>query len=395
MTASVSKSIGTRARRKPAWMWGVPVVAVAALAGAACGERTTNAGRSTAVPVVAETAARRTVALQLRAVGNVETVETVSVRPQVGGELVGIHFREGTDVKAGEVLFTVDPRPYEAALHQAEANLARDEANARNARLEAQRGESLFEQGVLSREQHDALANSAEALDAAVGADRAAVEAARLNLDYCTIRSAIDGRAGSLLVQRGNVVKAIDGGPLVVLNRVDPVFVSFSLAERRLAEVKAAQAAGRLSVEAVVAGDDGHPLSGELTFLDNAVDRTTGTIRLKGTFRNPERRLWPGQFVDVRLSTGTRPDAVVVPSAAIQTGQSGPYVFVVGKDLTAESRPVVVGQEVDGSVIVDKGVEAGERVVTDGQIRLVPGAKVELKPPVTGAAPTPAAGGRP
>jgi multidrug efflux system membrane fusion protein len=368
---------------------------VAGVVSGACGGRSTNAARSSTVPVVAETAARRTVALQLRAVGNVETVETVTVRPQVGGELVGIHFREGTDVKAGDVLFTIDPRPYEAALHQAQANLARDQANARNARLEAERGESLFAQGILSREQHDALVNSAESQDAAVGADRAAVEAARLNLDYCTIRSPIDGRAGSLLVQRGNVVKAIDGGPLVVINRVDPVFVSFSLAERRLAEVKAAQAAGRLSVEAMVAGDDTRPLSGELTFLDNAVDRTTGTIRLKGTFRNPERRLWPGQFVDVRLSTGKRPDAVVVPSGAIQTGQSGQYVFVVGKDLTAESRPVVVGQEMDGSVIVEKGVEAGERVVTDGQIRVVPGAKLELKPPVTGAAPTPAAGGRP
>jgi multidrug efflux system membrane fusion protein len=341
--------------------------------------------------VVAETAARKTVALELRAIGNVETLDTVTVRPQVGGELVGVHFREGTDVKAGDALFTIDPRPYEAALHQAESALARDEANARNARLEAQRSEALFEQGVLSREQYDALHNSADANDAAVRSDRAGVEAARLNLAYCSIRSPIDGRTGSLLVQRGNVVKAIDGGPLVVINRVDPVFVSFSVPEKRLAEVKAARAAGRLSVEAIVAGEEAHPLSGELTFLDNAVDRTTGTIRLKGTFPNRERRLWPGQFIDVRLATGTRPDVVVVPAPAIQTGQSGTFVFVVRKDLTVEARPVVAGQEAEGEVVVEKGVEAGEQVVTDGQIRLVAGAKVELKPPVT--APVPAAAG--
>jgi membrane fusion protein, multidrug efflux system len=393
----MSDSISARLpRRAPRWArWGgVSILVVGALVGAACRAQS-DLPRASAVPVVAETAARTTVPLELRAVGNVETIDTVAVKPLVGGELVEVRFREGTDVKAGEVLFTIDPRPYEAALHQAEANLARDEANAHNGRLEAQRGESLFGQGVLSREQFDALNNSADALDAAVRADRAAVEAARLNLGYCTIRSPIDGRTGSLLVQRGNILKAIDGGPLVVINRVDPVFVSFSVPERRLGEVKAARAAGRLSVEAIVAGEETRPLSGELTFLDNAVDRTTGTIRLKGTFANKERRLWPGQFVDVRLSTGTRPDVVVVPTPAIQTGQSGTFVFVVRRDLTVEARPVVVGPEVDGSVIVEKGVEAGEQVVTDGQIRLVPGAKVELKAPVGAPSPIPAAGGRP
>jgi membrane fusion protein, multidrug efflux system len=335
-----------------------------------------------AVPVVAEAAARKTVALEIEAIGNVETIDTVVVRPQIGGEIVKVHFREGTDVKAGDPLFTIDPRPYESALEQAQATLARDEANARNARLEAQRGQTLFEQGILPREQFDALHNSADALDASVRADRAAVETARLNLGYCTIHSPIDGRAGGLLVQRGNVVKAIDGGPLVVINRVDPVYVSFALPERRLGEVKAARAAGQLSVAAVVAGEEKHPLAGELTFVDNAVDRTTGTIRLKGRFPNKERRLWPGQFVSVRLATGSRPDAVVVPAPALQTGQSGTFVFVVRKDLTVESRPVVAGPEVHGEVIVEKGLEAGEQVVTDGQIRLVPGAKVELKPEV-------------
>ena len=236
-------------------------------------------------------------------------------------------------MRAGDPLFTIDPRPYEAALHQAEAGLARDEANARNARLEAQRGESLFEQGVLSREQYDALHNSADALDAAVRADRAAVEAARLNLGYCTIRSPIDGRTGSLLVQRGNVVKAIDGGPLVVINRIDPVFVSFSVPDKRLAEIQAARAARKLAVEARIPGEEARPIAGELTFLDNAVDRATGTVRLKGTFANRERRLWPGQFVNVVLSIATRTDAIVVPAQAVQTGQAGTFVFVV------EARP--------------------------------------------------------
>ena len=360
---------------------------LAVLAAACGGQR--KAQQAPAVPVVAEAAQRRTVPLQLDAVGNVETVETVAVRPQVGGQLVEVGFREGTDVKAGDVLFRIDPRPYEAALHQAEAALARDEANARNARLEAERSQSLFDQGVLSREQYDATRNTAEALDATVRADRAAIEAAKLDLAYCEIRSPLDGRAGSLLVQRGNVVKAIDGGPLVVINRVDPIFVSFSLPERRLAEVKAARARGELSVVAIVPGEESRPLAGELSFLDNAVDRTTGTIRLKGRFANRERRLWPGQFVDVRLATGSREGVIVVPATAIQTGQAGAFVFVVKADLTVEARAVVTGQQVAGSVIVEKGLEAGERIVTDGQIRLVPGSKVELKPEV--GVPSPAA----
>jgi multidrug efflux system membrane fusion protein len=377
----VTGSISDHARREAALPVLVLVASLAALLGSACTSQLTRPP-APAVPVVAEVASRRTVPLEIRAIGNVETIDTVSVRPQVGGQIVKVHFREGTDVREGDTLFTIDPRPYEAALDQAQAMLARDEANAKNAHLEAERGATLFEQGVLSREQNDAFQNAADALDAAVRADRAAVETARLNLGYCTIRSPIDGRAGSLLVQRGNVVKAIDGGPLVVINRVDPIFVSFSVPEKRLAEIKAAHTAGRLKVTAFPRGDEDGPLEGVLSFLDNAVDQTTGTIRLKGRFSNKERRLWPGQFASVRLATGSRPDAVVVPAPAIQTGQAGTFVFVVRKDLSVEARPVVAGPEVDGQVIVEKGVDAGEQVVTDGQIRLVPGAKVELKPEV-------------
>ena len=225
-------------------------------------------------------------------------------------------------------------------------------------------------------------------------ADRASVEAARLNLAYCAIRSPIDGRTGSLLVQRGNVVKAIDGGPLVVINRIDPVFVSFSVPEKRLAEIQAARAARKLAVEARIPGEEARPIAGELTFLDNAVDRATGTIRLKGTFANRERRLWPGQFVNVVLSIAMRTDAIVVPTQAVQTGQAGTFVFVVKPDLTVEARPVVSGEELDGHVIVEKGLREGESVVIDGQIRLVPGARVELKAPV-GAPASAARGARP
>jgi membrane fusion protein, multidrug efflux system len=374
----ISSDAGWTRRLRP-WLALLPGLAV--LTPACSGRLGTT--KPPAAPVVVQTAVRRAMPVELHAIGSVESIETVTVRPQVGGQITAVHFREGTDVRSGDTLFTIDPRPYDAALQQAEGTLGRDEASARNARLDAERGETLFNQGILPREQFDSLRNAADSLDAAVRADRAAVEAARLNLAYCTIRSPIAGRTGSLLVQRGNVVKAIDGGPLVVIVRTDPIYVGFSAPEQRLSEVKAALAAGKIAVRARIPGDTSRgPVDGELTFLDNAVDAATGTVRLKGTFANRERRLWPGQFVDVVLSLAERPDAVVIPAQAVESGQSGPFVFVVKPDLTVEARPVTTGAEVDSFVIVEKGLEGGERVVTDGQIRLVPGAAVELKPPV-------------
>jgi multidrug efflux system membrane fusion protein len=355
----------------------------------ACSGRAGTTRRPPA-PVVVETAVRRAMPVELHAIGSVESIETVTVRPQVGGVITAVHFREGTDVRSGDLLFTIDPRPYEAALHQAEGTRGRDEASARNAHLDAERGQTLFDQGIIPREQFDSLRNTADSLDAAVQADRAAVEAARLNLAYCTIRSPISGRTGSLLVHRGNVVKAIDGGPLVVIVRTDPIYVGFSVPEQRLPEIKAALAVRKVAVRAQIPGETPRrPVEGQLTFVDNAIDATTGTVRLKGTFANRERRLWPGQFVDVVLTLGTRPEAVVVPAQAVESGQSGTFVFVVKPDLTVEARPLSTGAEVDGLVIVEKGLEGGERVVTDGQIRLVPGASVELKPPVTAPAAEP------
>jgi multidrug efflux system membrane fusion protein len=346
----------------------------------ACAGRAPAAGPP-AVPVVIAVAAEKDVPVQVLAIGTVEPFSTVTVKPQVGGVIETVHFKEGTDVRAGDLLFTIDRRPYEAALRQAESARERDTAQLQNAQSEARRAASLSAQGILSREAHEQAQSASEALAATVRSDEAAVETARLQLGYCTIRSPIDGRTGSLLVHPGNLVKAIDGGPLVVVNHVDPVYVSFAVPEKRLGEVERAMASGRLVVEALLPGDEAAPIPGRLTFLDNAVDRSTGTIRLKGTFPNPGRRLWPGQFVSARLTLAVRSGAVVVPAQALQTGQAGTFVFVVKPDLTAESRAVVVAQEADGEAVVEKGLAAGERVVTDGQLRLVPGAKVELKTP--------------
>jgi multidrug efflux system membrane fusion protein len=330
--------------------------------------------------VVAATALRKDVPVQLKAIGAVEPLATVAVKPQVGGVITIVHFAEGSDVREGDALFTIDPRPYEAALRQAEGTLAKDEASAKNARAEAQRGESLFAEGILSKESHDQLGSTAEAQEAAVRADRAALERARLDLEYCNIRSPINGRTGSLLLHQGNFVKGIDGGPLVVINRTDPIYVSFSIPEQRLPEVRVAQSSGRLRVEAVITGEETSPLVGALSFLDNAVDRSTGTIKLKATFPNPQRRLWPGQFVNARLTLGVRTGVVVIPSPAVQTGQVGTFVFLVKPDLTVEARPVVMeaGSKAEETVVT-QGLQAGDQVVTDGQLRLVPGSRVEVK----------------
>jgi membrane fusion protein, multidrug efflux system len=363
----------------------VPALLGAAVLASACGGRA-SAARTPSVPVVVAVAVQKDVPVQLEAIGTVEPLATVTVKPQVGGIIDTVHFREGTDVRAGDLLFTIHQRPFEVALRQAESTRARDVAQLKNAEAEARRADSLFGQGILARETYEQARASADALAATVAADDAAIETARVMLGYCLIRSPIDGRTGSLLVHAGNLVKAIDNAPLVVVNRVDPVYVSFAVAEKRLGEIERAMGAGRLVVSAVVPGEDATPIPGQLTFLDNTVDRSTGTIRLKGTFPNRDRRLWPGQFVGARLTVAMRAAAVVIPSQAVQSGQAGAYVYVVKPDMTAEPRPVVVVQDAGGEAVVEKGVAAGEQVVTDGQLRLVPGATVD---PKAAAAPTP------
>jgi len=330
------------------------------------------------VPVIVESADQKNIPLQLKTIGNVESFNAVTVKVLVGGEISGVYFKEGQDVKKGDLLFKIDPRPYEAALKQAEASLLRDQAQAKNAEEQAKRYAILVEKDYVSRDQYDQLRANADALAAAVEADKANVENSRLQLSYCTIMSPINGRAGSVLVNVGNVIKANDIS-LTTINQIMPTYVTFSMPEQNLAEIKKHMMSGDLRVDAIIPGDENHPAQGALTFIDNAVDRTTGTIKLKGTFANQDRRLWPGQFVDVILTLITEPNQIVVPSQAVQTGQQGQYLYVIKSDMTAELRIITSGRTYRNWTIVEKGIAPGEKVVTDGQLRLVPGTKVEIK----------------
>ncbi|MGH7793715.1 MAG: efflux RND transporter periplasmic adaptor subunit [Candidatus Binatia bacterium] len=332
-----------------------------------------------AVPVVVVTAVQKAVPVQIRAVGNVEAYSTVAVKSQVTGVLQQAHFKEGQDVKKGQLLFTIDPRPFEAALKQSEANLARDTAQLRNLREQVRRYAELVEKQYVSREQYDQIKTNADAAEAVVEADNAAVENAKVQLSYCYIYSPIDGRVGSLLVNEGNLVRVNDGAPLVVINQVNPINVTFAVPEQHMVDLRRHIGAAKLQVDAAFPSDDGRPERGKLEFVDNAVDRATGTIKLKGVFTNSERRLWPGQFVNVALTLTTQADAVVIPSEAIQVGQEGQHVFVVKEDNRVEMRPVTLGQTNEGEAIVAKGLAAGEQVVREGQFLLGPGSRIEVK----------------
>ena len=371
------------------------LLVLGALSLASCERGNAAAAGPPPVPVVVGDARRQPVADELRVVGQVEAWSTVSVKSQVTGVVTKAHFREGADVRAGQVLFSIDPRPFEAALHQAQATLARDRAQLANVQAEQRRGDDLYRQGILPQETNDERRTAAEAQAAQVRADEAAVETARLNLEWCQVLAPIDGRAGAILVFPGNVSKAPDGNPLVVLTETRPVKVSFGVPESRLAQVRAASS-GRtpLVVEASPTGAAAGPVKGELSFLDNEVDRSTGTIRLKARFANQDRRLWPGEFVEVRLVLGTRQDAVVVPSSAVQPGQAGPYVYVVKADATVEARTVRTTDYPGSLAVVESGLAAGERVVVDGQLRLSPGVRIVAKPaPGESPAPHPAPSG--
>jgi membrane fusion protein, multidrug efflux system len=331
-------------------------------------------------PVTAAPATKESVPVEVRAIGNVEAYSTVTVKSQVEGEIEQVHFTEGQEVHTRDLLFNIDARPFEARLQQIEANLARDEAQAKNARAQALRNKNLFDAGIVSRDQYDQFATSADALDASVRADQAAVADAKLQLGYCTIRSPIDGRTGSLLVHPGNLVKANDTS-LLVINQIHPIYVTFSVPEQYLAEIKARASSGKLGVMASAAEGNKNPDEGVLSFVNNTVDPNTGTIMLKGSFPNSSGRLWPGQFVNVTLRLSVQENATVVPNQAIQTGEKGAYVYVVKPDMTADLRPVVAGATFGGKTVVEKGLEPGETVVTDGQLRIFPGAKLKIKNP--------------
>jgi membrane fusion protein, multidrug efflux system len=349
------------------------------LAGCGQKQRQADAPRQAAVPVVVAKVSQRNVPVDLRAIGNVQPYSTVQIKSQINAQVNDVHFKEGQDVHKGDLLFSLDKRQLEADLKKAEGTLAKDQAQLANAQVKAARYTELMKQGVISKQEYDAAIADADAYKASVAADRAEVENARVQLNYATIYSPIDGRTGSLLVNAGNLVKANDTPSMVTINQVSPVYVEFSLPEQQLTEVKRYMANGKLKVQAIINNDFRSPSLGELSFIDNAVDTTTGTIKLKGTFPNRDHRLWPGQFVDVVLTLAMQPNAITVPSVAVQNGQNGTFVYVVKQNQTAETRSVFVTRTYGSDAIIGKGLSAGETVVTDGQVRLQNGAKVQIK----------------
>jgi multidrug efflux system membrane fusion protein len=333
-----------------------------------------------AAPVAVAVAQMRDVPDRLGAIATVEALETVAVTPQASGQIVAIAFKEGSHVRKGDLLFEIDAQPYQAALAQAEGALARDQAQAQSAAADAERIEQLAVEGLVSRQQRDQALAAAASQHGSAASNAAVVKRARLDLAYTQVRAPISGRTGSVLVRVGSVVKPGDAAPLVVINRIDPVYVSFSLPERRLGAVRAAQARGALAVDCTLTGEADAVTGGTLTFIDNQVDRATGTIRLKATFANGGSRLWPGQFVQVRLTLGTQAGVVVIPAAAVQAGQKSSGVFVLKADKTVELRAVVThAADTPDSVVVESGIAAGETVVVDGQLGLTNGTAVQVK----------------
>jgi multidrug efflux system membrane fusion protein len=343
-------------------------------------------GKGAPVPVVVAQVESKDMPVEIRAIGNVQAYSMVSVRSQITGPLTKVHIQEGQDVKAGDMLFSIDPRPWEAALNQARANLKRDEAQLISARLDFERTKKLFESSIASRDDYDKAEAAYHALEADALADNAAISNAELNVEYTSIRSPIDGRTGRLTVKEGNVVKSPDD-VILTITQIHPIYVAFSVPEQQLPAIQRRMKDAALPVEAIAPGETNNRPRGELTFIDNTVDTTTGQILLKATFTNADNALWPGQFVQTTLTLNNLARATVVPSQAVQTSQNGEFVFVVKPDSTVEMRPVETSITRDGITIIGSGLKLGETVVTDGQLRLVPGATVSIKAPqVSGAA---------
>jgi membrane fusion protein, multidrug efflux system len=360
------------------------------------------------VPVTIAKVVQRDVPIEIQVVGNIEAYSTITMKSQVTGQLTTVTFREGDYVKAGDLLFTLDKRPLEAQIRQAEAtlsknlaqalqaeaNLAKDQAQQRYLRVEADRYSKLTQEGIISKDQNDLIQANYSAINESIKADRAAIESAqadagatRANIDnlkiqlgYTAIQSPISGRTGNLNVKQGNLVTA-NTTELMTINQVQPIYVTFAVPEARLAEIKQNMAGGRIEVFVSEQDGDPSPQRGAVTFVDNNVDMTTGTIKVKATLPNAERRLWPGQFVRVRVRLSTRANASMIPNQAVQTGQEGAYVYVVKPDSTVESRRVVTGTRVDQDLVVEQGLEPGETVVLEGQLRLAPSMKVVVRDP--------------
>jgi multidrug efflux system membrane fusion protein len=331
-----------------------------------------------AVPVLVAQAAKQDVPVEIQGVGTVQAYSFVSIRSQVTDEIVKVHFREGQEMKAGDLLFTLDPRPFEAALNQAKANLQRDEAQMVNGRLSFERTSNLFASKIASQADYDSAEAAYQSAQSTVVADQAAITNAQVNLSYTAIRSPIDGRTGNLTVKEGNVVKSPDD-VLVTLTQIRPIYVAFAVPEQYLPAIRRRASESTLRVQAFASGDTNDLAQGDLTFIDNTVDTNTGTILLKATFANTNEVLWPGQFVQATLALSNLVGVTVVPSQAVQAGQNGEFIFVVKPDQSVEARPVVAGLTYDGAQVISSGLRPGETVVTDGQVRLKSGAKVEVK----------------
>lgn len=339
------------------------------------------------VPVQTSPVVQISAPVNILANGVVEPLQTVAVQAQVGGTLDKVEFREGDDVQAGQILFRLDPRPFEAALRQAQAQLARDEAQAQNAMRETERYKSLVEKDYVTKSQADQIASAAVAARATVQADSATVDNARLNLNYTTIRSPIAGRTGRLLVRQGNLVRP-GSDPLVVVNQLHPILVRFPVPQHDFPAVQRRYAQGKVPVRVTTADGTRVGEPGELGFLDNAVDSLTGTVTAKARFANQTSGLWPGEYVNVSVELEVQSNATAVPTRALMAGQQGNYVFVVTNEKTAQVRPVSVGRVIGDLTTIDKGLQIGEQVVVDGQSRLTPNARVDAKPAATETATT-------
>jgi membrane fusion protein, multidrug efflux system len=365
------------------------LAAVSALAGCNKTDPVQAAAKTSrpAPPVIAATVEQRDIPIQILAIGNVEAYQTVQIRSQVNGQIQKILFHEGDEVRAGQMLVQLDKRQFQADLDKATAQLGRDQAQSDNSRVQATRYSELEKQGVISREQADQMRTLAKADAAAVEGDKAAIEYARVQLQYTDISSPMDARAGAVLIDVGNLVKANDTPYMVQLNQLTPIYVTFSVPESRLADVRRYFSTGRLKVLAYPKGEAPKGCVGRLSFIDNGVDTTTGAFKLKATFDNKDRRLWPGEYVDVALELSIEKNAVTVPTKAVLTGQQGEYVYVLRDDSTAEPRLVKARGAYQNLTVIADGLKAGERVIVDGQLRVVPNTKVAVQnaPPGGGA----------
>lgn len=367
-------------QKMPGWFFLVLLFVVLSLLPACSAKKAKKAPVAEKVPVIVALAVEKDVPIRLKAIGNVRPYSTVSVTSLVQGKLLNVYFTEGQNVQKGQKLFLIDPEPFKITVNHMEAELARNNAQLLNAGVADRRYAELAKKGYVAQEQYENVHTQFATLEATLRSADQDLENAKLQLSYCTIYAPISGRTGSLLVHPGNLVKSNDqANPLVIINQVQPILVAFSVPEQRLPEIRDFMRSRSLKVEVIVANDPTHSVSGSLNFIDNTVNSNTGTIDLKAVFSNQENRLWPGQFGSVVLDLTTRKNAVVIPTPAVQMTGEGQFVFVVKSDSSVEKRAVEVTTISVTDTIVEKGISQGETVVTDGQLRLVPGAKIEIK----------------